>query len=197
VQIDASYAWYALEQMRFADAPLSVQNPCGGRWPYLGTYSVNSGTVKSVTDALWGPALGGLFPTQVVVGAQLPTTLPATIGTPPVAFAHPFFVVADASADGTAANHATPTDMSIVPPTVVFNGQWLVYDPQSSPLYTATEPWPVNFTASSGRTFSATVPEQLYMKGVYEASCLWDRTVPPSRAGLQYAEGGQAWMAPG
>jgi hypothetical protein len=195
MQINVAYAWYALAQMRFPDAPLCAQNPCGGRWPYLGTYNVGNGLVESVTRVIWGPPLGRLFPSQVVVGARLPPSLPHVIGSPPVAFTHPFFVVTGASNDGTtAANYAGDPS---APPTVVFNGQWLVYDPTTSPVYTVTEPWPVNFAASSGRTFSATVAELPYMKTVYDASCLWDRTVPPSAAGLQYAEGGQAWMASG
>jgi len=196
VQINVAYAFYALAQLLFPDAPLSVSNPCGGRWPYLGLYDVAAGSVASVTQFLWGPALGGLFPTLIQVGAPAPAALPGTVGAAPapvVPFLHPFFVVSGAGAAGTPANAGGDPNM---PATVVFDGDWLVYDAATTPKWTATPAWPTSFAAPTA-VWSSVVASQPYMKTVYEASCLWDRTVPPSAAGLEFAENGQAWMAPG
>jgi len=184
VQLNVAYNAYTLEQMAFAAAPLCAQNPCGGRWPFLGAYDVSTGLVTDVTTPLWGPALGGLYPGLVAVGQPLPAALPQTVGSPPAPMTRQFFVVSGAAPGGTPANAGGDPN---APATVVRNGWWLHYDPALSPPWAATDAWPDG----------STVELSAVAASVWKATCLWDRSVPPSGVGLQFALRDEAFMAPG
>ena len=172
VQINVNYFIHTLRQMLFPPAPLCPDNVNGGRWPFLGTYNVQTGKIEDITTPRLGPALGRLFSGDIVVGRGLPASLPNTIGRSQSPFLFPYFIVTGADTPGV--NPRASDTLAPLPPASggIINDGWIYYD-------SAAHEW----RYQTRWQLSTYVAVDDVTDTVVNASCLWDRTTPSTTLG--------------